>query len=81
MMTDGRSSDSVSGPARALRKAGVEIISFGLGVRYNIRQLKQMASNRRLVFTARFRNINSVVRVIKRKACGTTGQSSLILSI
>ena len=76
-MTDGRSSDSVSGPARALRKAGVEIISFGLGVRYNIRQLKQMASNRRLVFTARFRNINSVVRVIKRKACGTTGQSDI----
>ena len=40
VMTEGRSSDSVSNPARALRKAGAEIIFFGLGVRYNIRQLK-----------------------------------------
>lgn len=74
IMTDGRSYDSVVGPARSLRKGGVEVISFGLGLRYNIRQLRQMASNHRLVFTARFRNLNSVVRVIKRKACGATGQ-------
>jgi len=73
IMTDGRSYDSVVGPARSMRKAGVEIITLGLGLRYNIRQLRQMASNRRLVFTARFRNLNSVVRVIKRKACGATG--------
>ena len=77
MMTDGRSYDSVTGPARTLRKGGVEVISLGLGLRYNIRQLRQMASNRRLVFTARFRNLNSVVRVIKRKACGATGQSTV----
>lgn len=75
VMTDGHSYDSVVGPARTLRKGGVEIISLGLGLRYNIRQLRQMASNHRLVFTARFRNLNSVVRVIKRKACGATGQS------
>lgn len=73
IMTDGRSYDSVVSPARRLRKAGVEIITLGLGLRYNIRQLRQMASNGRLVFTARFRNLNSVVRVIKRKACGATG--------
>ena len=73
-MTDGRSYDSVIRPARTLRKGGVEVISLGLGLRYNIRQLRQMASNRRLVFTAGFRNLNSVVRVIKRKACGATGQ-------
>lgn len=76
IMTDGRSYDSVVGPARQLRKGGVEIISLGLGLRYNIRQLRQMASNRRLVFTTRFRNLNSVVRVIKRKACGAKGQST-----
>lgn len=74
MITDGRSYDSVTGPARKLRKGGVEVISLGVGLRYNIHQLRQMASNRRLVFTARFRNLNSVVRVIKRKACGATGQ-------
>lgn len=77
VMTDGRSYDSVVGPARTLRKGGVEVISLGLGLRYNIRQLRQMASNRRLVFTARFRNLNSVVRVIKRKVCGAAGQSKL----
>ena len=77
MMTDGRSYDSVVGPARTLRKGGVEVISLGLGLRYNIRQLRQMASNRRLVFTARFRNLNSVVRVLKRKVCGAAGQSKL----
>lgn len=74
VMTDGRSYDSVTAPARTMRKGGVEVISLGLGLRYNIRQLRQMASNRRLVFTARFRNLNSVVRVIKRKACGATGR-------
>ena len=79
VMTDGRSYDSVVGPARALRKRGVEVISLGLGLRYNIRQLRQMASHRRLVFTARFRNLNSVVRVIKRKVCGATGQSNLYI--
>lgn len=81
MMTDGRSYDSVSGPARNLRKGGVEVISLGLGLRYNIRQLRQMASNRRLVFTARFRNLNSVVRVIKKKACGATGRSKLFVFV
>ena len=73
VMTDGRSYDNVLVPARQLRRRGVEIITLGLGRRYNLRQLRQMASNRRLVFTARFRNLNSVVRVIKRKACGATG--------
>lgn len=73
VMTDGRSYDNVLFPARQLRRKGVEIITLGLGRRYNVRQLRQMASNRRLVFTARFRNLNSVVRVIKRKACGATG--------
>jgi len=69
VMTDGRSYDRVSGPANALKRMGVKIISVGLGRNYNRRQLFHMASNQRFVFTADFRNLGSLVRTIKQKAC------------
>ena len=69
VMTDGRSQDRVSRPARALKRRGVEIFAVGIGKRYNIRQLFQIASSKRHVYTAGFRNLASIVRVIKTKAC------------
>ena len=69
VMTDGRSYDNVKRPARILRRRGIRILSFGVGKRYSMKQLLQMSSSRRDVFTADFRNLGSVVRLIKRKAC------------
>lgn len=69
VMTDGRSQDRVSGAARALKRERVEIFAIGIGKRYNINQLIQIASSRRHVYTAGFRNLPSIVRVIKTKAC------------
>lgn len=69
VITDGRSYDRVNAPARALRRMGVEIFALGVGRRYNSRQLIQMASNRRHVITASFKNLGSMVRIIKQKAC------------
>lgn len=69
VMTDGRSQDRVSGAARALKRKRVELFAVGIGKRYNIKQLFQIASSRRHVYTAGFKNLPSIVRVIKTKAC------------
>ena len=73
VMTDGRSQDRVSGAARALKRQRVEIFAIGIGKRYNIKQLNQIASSKRHVYTAGFRNLPSIVRVIKTKACAGEG--------
>lgn len=77
VMTDGRSYDNVIRPAQALRGRGIKILSLGVGKRYSMRQLLQMSSSRRDVFTADFKNLGSVVRLIKRKAC--KGKRSLYI--
>lgn len=69
VMTDGRSYDNVKRPAKILRRRGIRILSFGVGKRYSMKQLLQMSSSRRDVFTADFRNLGSAVRLIKLKAC------------
>ena len=77
VMTDGHSQDRVSRPARALKRLGIEIFAVGIGKHYNIRQLFQIASSKRHVYTAGFRNLASIVRVIKKKAC--SGKSGLLV--
>lgn len=69
LMTDGKSYDRVKKPAAVLRNMGVQVFALGVGKRYSMKQLLQIASNRRHVFTADFRNLGSFVRAIKQKAC------------
>ena len=69
VLTDGKAARPVSAAASALKKAGVRIFAIGIGRKYNTKQLFQMASGRRYVYTASFRNLRSVVRSIKKKAC------------
>lgn len=69
VMTDGRSQDNVQRPSQRLRRREVKIFSVGIGKRYSMGQLLQMSGNRRNVFTADFRNLGSVVRAVKQKAC------------
>ena len=69
VMTDGISQDRVRRPAQALRSHGVWVFALGIGRRYRRRQLQQIATNRRYVFTANFRSLNRVGRRISRKIC------------
>ena len=69
VLTDGRSQDGVSRPSSALRRQGVELFAIGVGRRYNVRQLRTIASSRRHVFSSGFRNLRSIARIIKTKAC------------
>ena len=71
VLTDGKSQDSVSGPANNLRRAGVRVFAVGIGKSYKIKQLMNIASRRksRHVFTVNFRNLRSIVRIIKSRIC------------
>ena len=69
VLTDGRSQDHVVKPARALKRANVQIISVGVGRGYSMTQLNEMATDRSHVFTVDFRNLNSIIKTIKTKAC------------
>ena len=69
VMTDGRSSDRVRSRAKALHRSGINTFAIGIGKNYNMRQLIQIASFKRNVYVARFRNLPNIVRVIKSKAC------------
>ena len=72
VMTDGRSSDRVRSRAKALHRSGINTFAIGIGKNYNMRQLIQIASSKRNVYVARFRNLPNIVRVIKSKACKGT---------
>ena len=75
VLTDGRSQDKVLKPSRALKRASVEIFSIGVGRGYSVTQLNQMATDHGHVFTASFRNLNSIIKAIKKKACkGENGE-------
>ena len=68
-MTDGKSQDSVIGPALRLRRAGVRCYAVGIGKHFNTNQLRQIAGNNRRVVTAPFKNLGSIVNTIGRRAC------------
>ena len=75
MMTDGRSGDSVNGPAQLFRRSNIKCYAVGIGRKFNRNQLLQIAAgDRRHVLTAGFRNLGSIVDTIQRRACrGTIG--------
>ena len=67
IVVTGKSVDSVAGPALALRRANVKVIPVGIGD-FSVSQLQQMATNKRNMFTAKFKTLNNIVRAIKQKA-------------
>ena len=69
LLTDGKSYDRVRKPAAVLRNMGVQVFAVGVGRGISMKQLIQIASNRRHIFTVNFRNLGSFVRAIKQKAC------------
>ena len=72
VMTDGRSGDGVVKQARLLRNIGFQMIAVGVGRLYSVSQLMQIAQNKKHVFTARFRTLNSMLSAIKKKICNGT---------
>lgn len=78
IVVTGKSLDSVAGPARDLRRAGVKVVSVGIGV-YSVPQLQQMATNKRSVFATKFKTLNNIVRAIKQKASKGMFSTSVLL--
>ena len=76
-MTDGISQDSVRRPSLALRSRGVWVYALGIGRRYRRRELQQIATNSRYVFSANFRSLSRVARRISAKLC--RGKCKLLL--
>ena len=69
VLTDGRSQDTVLKPSRALKRAKVDIFAVGVGRGYSVTQLNEIATDRGHVFTVDFRNLNSIIKAINKKAC------------
>ena len=67
VITDGRSQDHVLKAADALKRVNVEIFAIGVGRGYSITQLNQIAIDLSHVFTIHFRNLNSIIKGIKKK--------------
>ena len=71
VITDGRATDQVNGPTGHLHKAGVTVISFGIGKGFDKQQLIDMASEPKNenVIEADFQQMESVASKIKDIAC------------
>lgn len=71
VITDGFSHDNVAEPSAVLRKAGVIILSVGLGKYYNKAQLNVIASNpqEEHVFSVDFSQMLIIVRAIQDRFC------------
>lgn len=80
IITDGKSSDGVSGAASSLKKDGVELFALGIGSRYSRSQLIRIASSPLNVFTAGFSRLGTVVRAVKEKVCRPTPTRKFFLA-
>ncbi|EDO26384.1 predicted protein, partial [Nematostella vectensis] len=71
VLTDGRSSDKVEAPSKALKDEGVVIFAVGVGDQIDPSELNVMASDSKSdhVFKAKFKELDRLVDLIKRKAC------------
>lgn len=69
VMTSGKSRDSLYVPGVVLRRKKIEAYALGVGKKYDLKQLFQIATNRKYVFTAAFRTLGSIVRSFRTKIC------------
>ena len=69
VMTDGRSQDSPARAAAVMRRKGVMLVAVGIGRKYDLRQLRSIASRKDYVFTSSFKTLGNVVGAIKQQVC------------
>lgn len=78
VMTDGVSSDDVTGPSKALKDAGNSLYVLGIGNSIDVGELNKIASDpdKDYVFTSGFDELDKAVKSIKEKAC--TGEGLIV---
>ncbi|KAK3721427.1 hypothetical protein QZH41_020681, partial [Actinostola sp. cb2023] len=71
VLTDGKSSDNVTGPAQMLRGSGVTIYAVGVGSKFEKDELKEIATDPDAdhVFTSGFDDLVAIVQAIKNNIC------------
>lgn len=69
LMTTGASRDDVRGATALLQRSRVETFAVGIGRRYRFSELQYIATDRRHVYTAAYRNLESIVTLMKKKIC------------
>ena len=70
VITDGKSEDSVEGPADTLRsEKKATIFAIGVGKNFDRNELKRMAGDPAKVFTAGFNDLENIIERIKLSAC------------
>ena len=69
LMTTGDSRDDVRGPSALINLRRVETFTIGIGRRYSLRELQYIATDQRHVYTAAFRNLGSIIKLVKKKVC------------
>ena len=74
LMTTGASRDDVRGATALLQRSRVERFCVGIGRRYSFSELQYIASDRRHVYTAAYRNLESIVTTVKMKICKSGSQ-------
>lgn len=69
LLTTGASKDDVRGATALIQRSRTETFCIGVGRRYSLSELQYIASDNRHVYTAAFRNLGSLVTLIKKKIC------------
>ncbi|XP_031561366.1 vitrin-like [Actinia tenebrosa] len=69
VLTDGQSSDDATGPAKALKNAGVEVFAIGVGNAFWKQELMDIASDGRHIFTSGFKSLKAIENTVKNMIC------------
>ena len=72
VLTDGKSKDDVTGPAKALHDMDVRIMAVGVGPYLDVKQLHAVASDPKEehVFTAgSFSSLGKVIKKVEKEIC------------
>ncbi|EDO50079.1 predicted protein, partial [Nematostella vectensis] len=69
LITDGKSSDDVLKPSKALKRKGVQIFAVGVGMSVSRNELILIASHPSQVYQASFTSLSAIVKSLARKTC------------
>ena len=74
LITDGISMDKVGPAASRLKAAGVEVFTIGLGRKFKLSQLYQVATDPYHVLTASFSSMMTLIMKLKNQICQRGGE-------